>query len=102
MFEEPPDDETAAQHRRRPADGVRAGDTVVYTSKLNKEYRFEVTDVDDDWIAFRTGQMVHADRFEREDFEVVRSGEAAVASAEGRTAPASESGAAGRPTPDAE
>lgn len=51
---------------------VRVGDVVVYTSKLNAEYRFTVTDVDDEWITFRTGQKVHADRFDREPFAVIR------------------------------
>lgn len=55
-----------------PANAVRVGDTIVHTSKLNKEYRFEVAAVDSDWITFETGQKVHADRFESDRFEVVR------------------------------
>lgn len=56
-----------------PADAVRVGDTVVYTSRLDKEYRFMVAGVDANWITFETGQMVHTDRFEREAFSVVRA-----------------------------
>lgn len=52
---------------------VNVGDTVIYTVRRNREYRFEVADVDEEWITFRTGQMVHKDRFVREDFEVLRS-----------------------------
>lgn len=55
-------------------DAVHSGDTVVYRNKRNREYRFEVADVDEEWVTFQTGQMVHINRFRREDFEVVRSG----------------------------
>lgn len=54
------------------ADALRVGDTVVWTSKLNKEYQYEVADIDSTWITFKTGLMVHTDRFERGAFEVVR------------------------------
>lgn len=56
-----------------PADGVRVGDTVIYTSKFDAEYRFTIASVDPDWLTFETGQMVHKNRFERESFEVVRT-----------------------------
>lgn len=55
-----------------PADLVRTGDTVVFTGKRNQEYRFIVAETDPTWLTFRTGQMVHRDRYEREDFAVVR------------------------------
>ena len=55
------------------ADAVREGDTVVFTSRLDKEYEFDVADVDAEWITFETGQMVHKDRFDREDFAVRRT-----------------------------
>ncbi|QLD87109.1 hypothetical protein HWV23_15715 [Natronomonas halophila] len=67
---------------RLSSDAVRVGDTVVWTSKLNKEYRFTVATVDSTWITFQTGQMVHKDRFDREDFVVVRTDEEASPAAE--------------------
>lgn len=67
---------------RLSSDAVRVGDTVVWTSKLNKEYRFTVAAVDSTWITFQTGQMVHKDRFDREDFAVVRTDEEASPAAE--------------------
>lgn len=55
------------------ADAVRPGDRVVFTSRLDKEYEFTVAEVDPTWLTFETGQMVHKDRFDREDFAVVRT-----------------------------
>lgn len=64
---------TEAEDTDVGADAVRAGDTVVFRSKLNKEYEFVVADVDAEWITFETGQMVHKVRFDREDFAVRRT-----------------------------
>jgi hypothetical protein len=57
------------------ADAVRAGDRVVFESKLNKAYEFVVAAVDAEWITFETGQKVHKNRFDREDFAVRRTGD---------------------------
>lgn len=68
--------ESDARELRRtelPAESLRVGDTVVWTSKLNKEYRYEVAEIDSTWVTFETGLMVHTDRFERGAFEVVRT-----------------------------
>jgi hypothetical protein len=64
---------TAAERLEVDADAVRAGDTVVFESKLNKAYEFVVADVDAEWITFETGQKVHKNRFDREDFAVRRN-----------------------------
>lgn len=74
-------DESDEQSRNRlqlPAEDVRVGDSVVFTSKLNKEYRFTVAAVDTEWLTFQTGQMVHVNRFERENFVVIRNESAAI------------------------
>lgn len=74
-----PDSETT--HRVViPAEALSVGDTVVWTSRLNKEYRYRVADIDGTWITFQTGVMVHRDRFEREAFEVVRESEVGTSS----------------------
>lgn len=65
-------DEKGPRPTEIPVDALHVGDTVVWTSKLNKEYRYEVADVDSTWITFETGLMVHTDRFERGAFEVIR------------------------------
>lgn len=78
-------------------DAVRVGDSVVWTSSLNKEYRFTVAAVDSTWLTFRTGQMVHKDRFDREDFAVVRADRTTALTAEtdDRTADSGEEPTAG-------
>lgn len=88
--EQPEAGDDTVQGVQLPPSHVRVGDTVVYTSKFNATYRFTVRDVDDAWITFETGQKVHADRFEREAFAVVRETGTEVGSTESDSVTANE------------